>query len=394
MAGGSELVARSEITVLIVDDDEAFHRFITPFLSEFRLLRAHNGWECVELMARTRVDVVLLDLNLPDAVGLRVLENMRDEGDEAAVIVVSGYADRESVRRANAWGARVVLDKTYENCRRLPWHIREALAGAADQGRRWDPHREHHQAFARMEQSTSMDMQRLVRAAREVARSAAPVLVQGEPGSDRQLVARYIHACAGNGAGPFVAAVAMPGADFAASLFGPTSWNDSIMAAADGGCLFLDQVHELDQEAQRRLLRLIARDAAAHGRKDPGEDATAAEHSMQVRLIAGTAADIDRAVHDGGFAPALRAALGGTRLRIPPLRERQMDLAADLAALVARTAATMGVAPPRYDDDVLAALLHYPFPGNEQELRAMVASACARKPGQRLVIRDLLPGDG
>ena len=389
------MVAHSEITVLIVDDDEAFHRFVTPFLSEFQLLRAHNGWECVELMARARVDVVLLDLNLPDAVGLRVLENMRAEGDEAAVIVVSGYADKESVRRASAWGARVVLDKTYENCRRLPRHIHEALAGAADQGRRWDPHREHHQAFARLEQSSSMDMQRLVRAAREAARTATPVLIEGEPGSDRHLVARYIHACAGSAAGPFVAAVAVPGADFAASLFGPmTSWDDSIMAAADGGVLFLDQVHELDADAQRRLLRLITRDTAAQGPGDHGEDATGAERPVQqVRIVAGTAGDLERAVQGGAFAPALRASLGCTRLRIPPLRERQMDLAADLPALVARAAASMGVAPPGYGDDVLAALLRYSFPGNEQELRAMIESACARKPGQRLAIRDLLPGD-
>lgn len=383
MAG--EPAKEHEITVLIVDDDETFHHFVAQFLDGFQLVHAHNSWECVETITRQRIDVVLLDLNLPDAAGFRVLEDMRAEGDDIAVIVLSSYVDRDSIQRARACGARDVLDKTYRNCSRLPELIRQALSEPRNKGPRWNPYREHHRAFLRLEQSTSLNVQRLVRDAHQAALLPGPVLITGEAGCDLEIVGRYIHACTDEPAMPFAITTAVPGPDFTTTLFGDASYDYSLLAAADGGCLFIDQVHRLDDAAQAYLLQLLTLGSVGCGR--PRGD----ELHVQVRILAATTADLEQLVRERFFNSALYKMLKKVSLRIPPLRERRMDLLPELDALMEETAAAMGVTPPEYDTELAEALVRYPFPGNERELRAMVTSACARFPGLRITAADFLP---
>ncbi len=129
----------NEVTVLVVDDEEAFHDLLADAILAghgYHVLHAYSGGQCVELLAQHRVDVVVLDLNLPDGNGFRVLEDMREERDRAVPIVVSAYADPKSIQRAHDAGAWMVLDKRFEDYRWLPRYITQAIEQRKRQAQR------------------------------------------------------------------------------------------------------------------------------------------------------------------------------------------------------------------------------------------------------------------
>lgn len=395
-----------ELTVLVVDDEEAFHDIVEGAIlagMDYQTLHAYSGEQCIEVLTRHRVDVVLLDLNLPDGDGFRVLEDIRESGDEVIVIVVSAYADPRSIRRARTAGAWMVLDKRFEDYRRLPHYIaqgvderkrnpRLASSGAAT---RWDPwllsdtlHAIDPDAFRRLERSASLSMQRILRLARAAAALSTPVLIESEPGSDRELIARYLHAYSDSSHAPFAATEVLPGRGSApGDRKANPDWKRLLVSLTADGTLFIDQVHRLDGEGQRTLLRVITetvgdRDQAAAGALRTGP-----------RIVASTSIRLAEVMRRGEFDADLCELLCATHMVIPPLRERPADVASDLAHLIEHTAAVLGVKAPRYDPELATVLSRYPFPGNEQELRAMVALGCVRKAGAQLELSDLLPPD-
>lgn len=401
----------NEVTVLVVEDDESFHDILANAVLAghgYLVLHAYSGGECIEMLAQHSVDVVLLDLNLPDGNGFRVLQDMREQGDRATTIVLSAFLDPQSVHRAMAAGAWTVIDKRFEDYRLLPQLIAQALeeraqkercavAGGGERGLELDgglpahaPYARHRlrtsemDAFARLERSGSLIMHRLMQQARAAAERSSPVIIRGEPGSDRELLARYVHARSRRALGAFVASQALPGGGLASTAGGIAA--DRLLAAAGTGTLFIDQVHLLGQEWQSQLLSVIDRAAEtllASGR-------VAAPVSMTARLVVASTAAVDDPCWSA-LDPRLRETWSAAQLVIPPLRERLSDVAGKLEPLLADTAAAMGVPPPRVTPEVVAALMQYPFPGNEQELRAMAMLACARKPGAPLEPHDLVP---
>jgi DNA-binding NtrC family response regulator len=414
MSSNHSAPSGNEVTVLVVDDDEYFQFVMTDSVLAghgYHVLQAYNGWQCIEALAHQTVDVVVLDLNLPEGNGFRVLEDMRQQGDRAVTIVVSAYLDSQSRQRAFAAGAWEVVDKRFEDYWRLPQIIGKAMAERADRGRSVTSRRrtrgslparlelpahepypgremrtpERH-AFGWLERSANLLMIRLTANARAAAARSAPVLIRGEPGSDRELLARYVHTHSKQSYGPFVTTGAMPGGALATPL-GLTS-ADGLFSAARGGTLFIDQVHQLERDWQELLLGFLDRAAEnmVGGINAPGPAPLAAR-----LVVASTAAVDDR--HWSALDTRLREAWSGSQLVIPPLRERPADVAGELEHLLIDTAARQGVLPPRSTPELAAALSRYQFPGNELELRAMVMLACSRKPGARLELHDLLPAE-
>jgi DNA-binding NtrC family response regulator len=352
--------------------------------------------------------MVLLDLDLPDGNGFRVLEDMRQQGDRAVTIVVSAYVDPQSRQRARDAGAWEVLDKRFEDYRQLPQLIARALAERAQSprapGRRrvqqhqrfgmelpvGDSYPDHGlrasalHPFTRLRRSASMTMQRLLHQARAAgAERSAPVLIRGEPGSERKLVARYVHAHGKHSHASFVATLATPGGGLAAAL-GPASAESLFIAGS--GTIFIDQVHHLDHTWQDLLLAFLDRAneiPAANGRP-------AAAGSMMARIVVASTEAVDSSAWLALDA-RLREAWGDSQLVLPPLRERAADVSGELAFLLAEAAITLGVEPPRFRPELGDALSRYQFPGNEQELRTMAMLACIRRPGAWLEMHDLLP---
>ncbi|HWN69045.1 MAG TPA: response regulator, partial [Haliangium sp.] len=287
----------SAVTVLVVDDDRTFHDILADAVLAghgYHLLDAFAGWQCIEILAQQSVDVVVLDLNLPDGNGFRVLDDMRQQGDRAVPIVVSAYIDWQSRQRAQAAGAWEVLDKRFEDYRQLPQLIARALEERTraprsnGRGRRQRPgselpagesHPGHRlpaselYPFARLERSASLSMQRMLHHARTLAEGSAPVLIRGEPGSERDLVARYVHAHGKRSHASFVATMAAPGGGLA-SAFGPASAESLFVAGS--GTIFIDQVHQLDADWQDRLLTFLGRttEIAVAGTRPPAPGPT------------------------------------------------------------------------------------------------------------------------
>jgi DNA-binding NtrC family response regulator len=402
-----------EVTVLVVDDEEAFHDLLADAILAghgYHVLHAYSGGQCVELLAQHRVDVVVLDLNLPDGNGFRVLEDMREERDRAVPIVVSAYADPKSIQRAHDAGAWMVLDKRFEDYRWLPRYITQAIeqrkrqaqrkarrraqSGAGNTGKHevMEPGQRLVRAaeldiFDRLERSASLPMRSLLRQLRSAAEQPAPVFIQGEPGSDRELLARYLHACSKRSHAPFVAAVAIPGRGLASAL-GPAS-PESLLATAAKGTLFIDQIHQLDPEWQHLLLEVLTEAGHAPG-ATPEEAGPVAGGA---RIVAGSSTPFGDGAVWGALNTRIHESLSGLQLVIPPLRERLTDLTNELEFLFEHIAATLGVEAPRANNALITALSRYSFPGNEQELRAMAVLACVRKPGALLGPRDMLPVD-
>lgn len=128
----------NEVTVLVVDDDKMFLSVMTDSVLAgcgYRVLQALAGWQCIETLAQQRVDVVVLDLNLPDGNGFRVLEDIRQQGDQVVTIVVSAYLDPKNRQRAYSAGAWEVVDKGYEDYWRLPQLITKAMEERATRDR-------------------------------------------------------------------------------------------------------------------------------------------------------------------------------------------------------------------------------------------------------------------
>jgi DNA-binding NtrC family response regulator len=411
---GHSVPPDNQVTVLIVDDDRTFHLILEESVLAghgYRLLHAYAGWQCIEILARENVDMVMLDLDLPDGNGFRVLEDMRQQGDRAIVIVVSAYLDSQSRQRARDAGAWEVLDKRFEDYRQLPQFIIRALAerarlprgpgrsrprqqqrsgmelppGDSQPGHR--PRASELHPFTRLKRSASMTMQRLLHQARAAgAERSAPVLIRGEPGSERELLARYLHAHSQHRHAPFVATLATPGGGLTSAL-GPAS--PECLFIAGSGTIFVDQVHQLDRTWQDLLLAFLDRaneiPAASMRPASPASPA-----SMMARIVVASTEAVDS---DAWLAldARLRESWGEAQLLLPPLRERASDVADELAFLLAEAAITLGVEPPRFTPEVGDALSRYSFPGNEQELRSMAMLACIRRPGAWLEPHDLLP---
>jgi DNA-binding NtrC family response regulator len=403
------------ITVLVVDDEEFFHAFLADNVlkgQEYRVLHAYTGVDCIEILERERVDVVVLDLNLPDGDGFRVLDDMREQGDRAVIIVVTAYANPPSTMRALAAGAWRVLDKGYEDYRSLPEMIAEGIEARARQARRAIsvagskggrglrllppspessvptlPRASAFHDLQRLERSHSLAMRSFLGLVRAEAARSRPVLLLGEPGSDRELMAQHLHAGSMRGHAPFVATVARPGQGLASAL-GPAS-AESLLATAASGTLFIDQIQHLDDEWQHLILDILSRASGGVG----VSKRRLAPVSMQPRIVVGSTVPVDSASAWSALDARLRQAWGGAQLVIPPLRERREDLVSEFEHLLAHTAAMQGVAPPRVTPELAAALPCYEFPHNEQELRAMAVLACARKPGAGLEPHDILPAE-
>ncbi len=417
-------------SVLIVDDDPSVHELVARVMQDYRLINVHHGWQCVDTLEKENIDVVILDLTLAEDSGLDVLADMRKQGDEIPVFILTSYADPARSRRAMDWGAQAVMEKTYATYSRLPHLIAAALRRPRRHPtrRQWNTYRHDHFLFNLLEQSYSLAINVLLRRARAAALMPAPIFIQGQPGSDRLTIARYVHAIADRGR--FIDVTAHPSEEFNHILSPEPHKNlgdpESLLLAADGGCLFIDQIHHLSRAAQKRLVQWL-RDSDIEPSSDgahshpygrgpspmgtanspfgggganrdglslspsPSPSPSMAVSGLQCQLIAASTEPLSDMLADQRLDPVLGNYFRSASLTLPPLRERQADLATGAAELLDMLARELGVPAPKLSDDALVGLCEYSFPGNEQELMAILTTACLRKPGQVLDVQDVIP---
>ena len=395
-AGSTGSPAVHASSVLVVDDEPDL---LT--LYELTLLREGLEVETASTVAQARemlqarvFRAVISDMRLPDGTGLDLLRWLEESGRPEKVIVVTAYGSPENAVTALKAGAFDYLTKPVD-LRQFRAVVASAMGrtratpppptDAAPADLRGDPLRRLVGASDAMTHVRGL--------VEKVARSMAPVLVQGESGTGKELVARAIHDVSARAGQPFVAVNcgAIPENLLESEFFGvrkgaftgANADRDGFFQAANGGTLFLDEIGDLPFAMQSKLLRAIQERAVrAIG--------ATTEQTLNVRIVSATHKDLAAEVQAGRFRQDLFYRLNVIDIKVPPLRDRLVDLPAIADALLARLAREAGVSPaPRLASDARALLARYAFPGNVRELENLLHRAVALSEGETIRPHDL-----
>ncbi len=358
-------------TVLVVDDDAGIRESAAMALEKtgLRTLQAGDVSTALQLLHAHRVDVVLSDIYMPGETGLTLLQAIAERQNPPRVILMTARGSIETTALAQRIGAFDYLAKPFD-LHELIARVRAALASNVD-----DEVEVEAGPPSRMIGSHP-SMIAMYKAIARVASLRIPVVILGESGSGKELVAQSIHDLGDRVAGPFIAinCGAIPDSLLENELFGSTrgAFTDSrqdrrgALSRADGGTLFLDEIGDISPSFQVKLLRFLQ-----DGVVTPlGSEKS---HRVDVRLIAATHRDIKRLVSEGTFREDLYYRMAGYEITVPPLRERTSDIPMLADHFRRKVAAEMKrETVPGPSQAVLDVLAAHRWPGNVRELEQVV----------------------
>jgi two-component system nitrogen regulation response regulator NtrX len=370
-------------SILVVDDEANIRATLKGVLSRegYQVDEAASVADARRLL-REAYDLVLLDVWFPGENGLDLLASVRADAPETQVIMMSGHADLETAVQATRLGAHDFLEKPLSLERLLVVLKNAASARALD-----SENRRLRAPWAAGLIGDSPAMRRLLAEIALAGPSPARVLLSGENGTGKELVARALHEASPRRALPFVAVncSAIPEDLFESEVFGhekgaftgATQARRGRFEEAHGGTLLLDEVADLSARAQTKLLRVLQESELTRVGGSRGI-------RVDVRVIAATNRDLKAAVADGRFREDLYFRLAVIPLHVPALRERLADLPALVEHFLAEIAREMGRRPSGFTPAALESLARHPFPGNVRELRNLVERLVIMNPGARI----------
>jgi len=372
--------------ILIVDDDRNFSLSVRDYLKagEAEVHVAHTGADCLAVCAGRRIDVVLLDQQLPDAEGADLCTAILNSNSQTKILFATAFPSFDNAVKAVRSGAFDYLSKPFE-LEELDLAIKQALRTLdlekVEQFQNYQSEREREENVLIGESGRISEVQRLIDLA---ADADAPVLVTGETGTGKNVAARAIHFRGPLKQAPFISinCAALPEHLIEAELFGhekgaftgAAALKKGMFEVAEGGTLFLDEIGEMPAALQAKLLGVL--DDGTF-RRVGGTTVLNAE----VRIIAATNIDLEKAVRTRKFREDLYYRLGVIKLHLPPLRERKEDLAGLSVFLVNRAAKGRHV---RLADGEIEILTQYDWPGNVRELKNVLERAVILQRGEEL----------
>lgn len=377
--------------ILIVDDEAAARMLISDVLTDegYIPLRAENGRQALEAVKRQPPDLVLLDLKLPDIDGLEVLASIRTIHPHLPVILVSAYGDIHSAVRAVKLGAYDFLEKPLD-ADRLVVTVRNALWSVELRGE-VARLKEAIEERYRMVGSSSV-MRGLREHILQAASSKAHVLILGETGSGKDLVARAIHNQSDRVKGPFVKlnCAAIPQELVESELFGykkgafTGAHADKLgrIEAADGGTIFFDEIGEMNLAAQAKLLQFL--ESLAIERL--GETRS---RKVDVRVIAASNKELQDEVQAKRFREDLYYRLNVIDVHVPPLRTHREDISELVEYFLEVTCQELGIPTKTLEEPALKKLRELSWPGNVRQLRNTIEKAISLTPGLTIRLSDL-----
>jgi two-component system response regulator AtoC len=366
--------------ILVIEDERTALQALAFLLTEegYEVLKAESGETGLRSSLEEKPDLILLDIRLPGIDGLEVLQKLRAEGSDAAVIIMTADATSSTAIRATQYGAFDYMAKPI-NDNRLLFLIRRALE-----------YRKLEQEVRTLRQSPerpdgvpgmvghSLAMQEVYKMIGRVSSSEVTVLITGESGTGKELVANAIHAFSRHAQGPFIKVncAAIPQDLMESELFGhekgaftgASSRQIGRFEQAKAGSLLLDEISELPLGLQAKLLRALQDRTIEPVGRPPV--------TVDFRLIAATAQNLEPAVAEGRFRADLYYRLNVVTIRLPPLRERREDISLLVQHFLGRSEH-----PVTIRRDALEQILAHDWPGNVRELENLVTRAIVLAPG-------------
>ena len=379
--------------LLIVDDDEALRDLLARELSRsgHRVRQAADAAQALARFKEEEPEVLLLDLMLPDRPGIEVLRQLRAERPAVEVVVLTAHGSIDTALAAMKLGAFDYLRK--------PCHLQElelTLERALERRRLGEENARLRAGLGAGSEGPDLvgggpAFEDLLTLVAKVASSDSTVLVRGETGTGKELIARSIHRQSPRRDQPFVAVdcAALHENLLQSELFGheqgaftgATRRKPGLFEAADGGTIVLDEIGDVSPAVQAGLLRVLETSSFRHlgGTQ---------EVRVDVRLVAATNRALERLMEEGKFRQDLYFRLNAIHIDIPPLRQRRGDVPVLVEHFVARHNARHGTRKG-FSDAATGVLLHYDWPGNVRELRHVVERALVLADGDLIKPRDL-----
>src|SRR6266550_3055896 len=371
-------------SILLVDDEPGVRSALGGVLRDegYEVDAVDSGEACLERLGRQAYDVVVLDIWLPGMDGLATFARMRERQIESQVVMISGHGNIESAVRAIKMGAFDFVEKPL-SLEKTVLVVRNAL-----RQRRLEAENQALRAKVDAQHTMVGESYAMVQLREQVAMAAPTngrVLIYGENGTGKELVARNIHQISRRRAGPFIEVncAAIPEELIESELFGHVrgAFTGAVadrrgkFEAADGGTLFLDEIGDMSLKTQAKVLRVLQEQTmeAVGG---------TASIKVDVRVLAATNKDLQAEIKANNFREDLYFRLNVIPIFVPPLRERQEDIPLLADHFMAEFAREYGRRPKSFDPAATLVLQHYPWPGNVRELRNVI---------ERLMI--MVPGD-
>ena len=384
-------------SILIVEDEPVLARELGRFLEDagHSVRLAGTGREATAALAEAEPDVALLDLRLPDASGIDVLAQLQEQNPELAVVLMTAFGSVSDAVQAMKQGAADYLQKPLD-LDELGLLI-ERLLSRRQQARELSYLRDRERVLPEGLVGGDRFSDLFEQVKRVAAAGLSPgerpsILITGETGTGKGMVAHAIHELLGGGPFVEVNCTAMPASLVEAELFGHErgAFTDArgarsgLFEAADGGTIFLDEIGDLDPTMQSKFLKVIEdkcvrRLGAVRDRK------------VDVQVIAATHRDLDQAERESRFRSDLLHRLRVLAFELPPLRERPEDLVAMAHHFAAELGRQYRRRPVKLAPDTLDSLRLYPWPGNVRELRNVLERAVLLAPQDILVAKDIEP---
>ena len=382
-------------TILLVEDDPNSRKGLTQFLQgmDYDVMTAMNGKEALALFKKENPDLVISDIRMPEMDGVALLEAIKTEAPSAKVILLTAYGSVEDAVKAMKKGAFYYLTKPV-NLEELEFLVKKAFSShqleEENKELKQELFRERYDQGHLIAQSSKM--KELLKTVDKIAASNASVLIEGESGTGKELIARRIHELSPRRQHPFIAVhcAALTDTLLSSELFGhekgsftgATDRKKGRFERAHQGSLFLDEIGEITQDTQVKLLRVLQEGEFER----VGGTKTI---KVDVRLIAATNKTLLNEVQQKKFREDLYYRINVIYLKVPPLRERKEDIAPLVDAFIRQYATANAKQIRGIEKSALEILVAYDWPGNIRELKNIVERMIVLSSGNMLTLEQI-----
>ncbi len=382
----------SKANILITDDERSIRNSLREILEfeKYCVWEAESGARTFEVLKDTRIDLLLLDIKMKDMDGMEVLKKLKDEGHDFPVIMISGHGTIEIAVEATKLGAFDFIEKP-PDLNRLLVSVRNAL----DRFQLVEENKSIRSRLPKVPEiiGESKAIKKIKETIQKVAPTNSRVMITGENGTGKELVARWIHEQSKRSTGPFVDVncAAIPAELLESELFGhekgaftgAVSRRIGKFEQANGGTLFLDEIGDMSQDAQAKVLRALQESAII---RVGGVE----KIQVDVRIVAATNKNLQEEILAGNFREDLYHRINVIPIHVPPLRERREDIPRlarhCLANLAHEDIVFSGI---EFKEDALEAMKKHPWTGNVRELQNVIERLGLLVNGTKITKEDI-----